>query len=83
MMEHLTDFVFNSMGNFTLAHRDAYLNHLKTGIKPGTLAALRTAPLQISTLFPDTVIKWADEESAHFENKGEASSSNGQLVKPL
>ena len=38
MMEHLTDFVFISMGNLTLAHRDAYLNHLKTGIKPDTLA---------------------------------------------
>ena len=68
-MEHLTYFVFISMGNLTLAHRDAYLNHLKTGIKPDALAALRTAPLHIPTLFPDTVIKWAEEEIAHYENK--------------
>ena len=27
-MEHLTDFVFITMGNLTLAHHDAYLNNL-------------------------------------------------------
>ena len=27
-MEHLTDFVFITMGNFILAHRDAYLTHV-------------------------------------------------------
>ena len=61
-MEHLTDFVFITMGNFTLARRDTYLNHLKNGIKPDTLAALRTAPLQIATLFLDAVIKRVEEE---------------------
>ena len=50
-MEHLTDFVFVSMGNLTLARRDAYMRHLKTGIKPDTLTALRRAPLEISTLW--------------------------------
>ena len=74
-MEHLTDFVFISMGNLTLGHWDAYLNHLKTGIKPDTLAALRTSPLHIPTLFPDTLIKQAEEEIAHYENKGQANSS--------
>ena len=39
-MEHLTDFVFTTMGNLALARRDAYLNHVKNGIKPDTLAAL-------------------------------------------
>ena len=43
-MEHLTDFVFITMGNLTLARHDAYLNHVKNGTKPVTLAALRTAP---------------------------------------
>ena len=28
-MEHLTEFVFISMGNLTLARRDAYLSHIK------------------------------------------------------
>ena len=56
-MEYPTDFVFITMRNLTLARRDAYLNHVKNGIKPDTLAALRTVPLQISTLFPDAAIK--------------------------
>ena len=59
-MEHLSEFVFISMGNLTLARRDAYLTHVKSGIKPDTVAALRTAPLHIPTLFPDSVIKRAD-----------------------
>ena len=66
------------MGNLTLALRDAYLNHLKTAIKPDTLAALRTSPLQISTMFTDSVIKRAEEEIAYYENKGSASSSCGK-----
>ena len=74
-MEHLTDFVFITMGNLTLARRDAYLNHVKNGIKPDTLAALRTAPLHLSTLFPDAVIKRA-EEIAHYDNKGHSASSS-------
>ena len=56
-MEHLSDFVFVTVANSTLARRDAYLSHLKSGIKPDTLAALRTAPLQMTTLFPDEVFK--------------------------
>ena len=39
-MEHLTDFVFIMMENLTLACRDAYLNHMKNGIKPDTLAVV-------------------------------------------
>ena len=35
------------MGNLTLGCRDANLNHLKGGVKPDTVAALRTAPLHI------------------------------------
>ena len=64
-MEHLTDFVFISMGNLTLARWDSYLTHVKQGIKPDTLAALRTAPLQASTLFPDSIWKRAEDDIAH------------------
>ena len=81
-MEHLTEFVFLSMGNLTLACRDAYLNHLKSGIKPYTVAALRTAPLHIPTLFPDSVIRRAEEEIAHFESKGQASSRSKGRYHP-
>ena len=65
-----------SMGNITLVDRDAYLNHLR--ITSDTLSALRTAPLHIPTLFPDSVIKPAEEEIAHYENKGQAGSSCGK-----
>ena len=44
-MKHLMDFVFGNMANVTLIRRDTYLSYLKAGIKPDTLAALRTAPL--------------------------------------
>ena len=72
-MEHLSEFVFISMGNMTLACRDAYLNHIKGGVKPDTIAALRTAPLHIPTLFPENIIKRAEEEIVHFEAKGQPS----------
>ena len=62
------------MGNLTLARRDSYLNHVKGGVKLDKIAALRTAPLHIPSLFPDSIIKWAEEEIAHFEAKGQSSS---------
>ena len=77
-MEHLSEFVFISMGNLTLARHDAYLTHVKSGIKPDTVAALRTAPLIISTLFPDSVIKRAEEEISHYESRGQASGSRAK-----
>ena len=73
-MEHLTDFIFITMGNSTLARRDAYLSHLKNEIKPDTFAALRTAPLQIGTLFPDSIIKRAEEEISHYDSKGQCAA---------
>ena len=77
-MEHLSEFVFISMENLTLTRRDAYSTNLKMGVKPNTLAALHTAPMHISTLFPDSVIKRAEEEIAHFESKGDTSGSRGK-----
>ena len=57
-MEHF------SIGSLILAHRNAYLSHLKTVTESDTVAVLRTAPLHISTFFPDTVIQRAEEEIA-------------------
>ena len=51
---------------------------MKNGIKPDTLAALRTAPLQIATLFPDSVTKRAEEDIAHYDNKGQSASSSAR-----
>ena len=77
-MEHLSEFVFISMGNLTLARRDAYLSHLRTGIKLDTLTALRSAPLHISTLFPDSAIRKAEEDIAQFEAKAHSSSGHSK-----
>ena len=70
-LEHLTDFVFITVANTTLARRDSYLSHLKMGIKPDTFAALRTGPLHIPTLFPDAALKQAEQDIANFESKGQ------------
>ena len=75
-VEHLSDFAFVSMYNITLAHRDAYLAHTKAGIKQDTLAALRQAPLEIPTLFPDSILKKAEEDISKFEDRGRTHSSS-------
>ena len=77
-MEHLSDFVFVSMGNITLVRRDAYLSHLRTGIKPDTLNALRTGPLHINTLFPDSALRKAEEDMVSFESKGHSSAGRNK-----
>ena len=70
-LEHLTDFVFVS-----------YLSHLKMGIKPDTLAALRTGPLHIPTLFPDAALKQAEQDIANFESKGQVQSGKKGRFHP-
>ena len=74
-MEHLTDFVFITMGNLALARRDSYLSHLKNGVKPDTFAALRTGPLHIATLFTETVVKKAEEEIALYDSKSHPTAT--------
>ena len=48
---------------------------MKTGIKPDTLAALRTVQLQLATLFPDSVIKRAEDDIASYESNGRSGVS--------
>ena len=69
-MNHLSDFVFISMAKLTKARRDSYLLHVKTGIKPDTRAALRTAALQMAMLFLDDVLKRAEEDIVNIVKKG-------------
>ena len=69
-MEHLSDFAFVNMYNFTLACHDAYLAHMKAGIKPDTLAALHQAPMESATLFPDSILKKAEDDISKFEDRG-------------
>ena len=73
-MEH-SDFVFVSMDNLTPARWDSNFSHLKTAIKPNTLTALGNAPLQLAP-FPDSVLKWAEEDIVNFESKGQTHSSS-------
>ena len=73
-MKHLNDFVFVSMANLILVKQDSYLSHLKSGIMPDTLAALRIAPLQMATLIPNNVLKIAEEDIAIFQSKGHSRS---------
>ena len=82
-MEHLTEFVFFTMGNLTLARRDAYLNHLKNGIKPDTFAALQTGPLHITTLFPESAIKRAEEEISHYDSKSQPTATSDSTFSPI
>ena len=74
-MEHLSDFVFINVPKMTLARRDTYLD-IKTEIKQDTLSALRQAPLHLQTLFPDQLLKKAEEDSAKHKNKGCSSHSS-------
>ena len=81
-LEHLTDFVFVTVANITLARRDSYLSHLKLGIKPDTFAALRMGPLHIPTLFLDSALKQAEQDIANFESKGQTQSGKKGRFHP-
>ena len=78
-MEHLTDFVFITMGKLALARRDSYLSHLKNRVKPDTFAALRTGPLHIATLFSESVVKKAEEEIALYDNKSHPTATTSHV----
>ena len=81
-LEHISDFVFVTVANTTLIRRDAYLSHLKMGIKPDTLGALRTGPLHISTLFPDAALKQAEQDITNFESKNQGQSGKKGRFHP-
>ena len=72
-MEHLTDFVFVNVANTTLMRRDSYLSYLKVGVKADTLNALRAAPLDLDTLFPDKIVKQAEEDIAALDRNRSGS----------
>ena len=78
-MEHLTDFVFITMGNLALVRRDSHLSHLKNVVKPDTFAALRAGPLHIATLFSESVVKKAEEEIALYDNKSHPTATTSRI----
>ena len=81
-MQDLSEGVFISMANFTLARRDSYLEYLHAGVKHDTLNALRTSPVHCSSLFPDQLITKAKEEicrSEEMRSVGQSHRHQGQF----
>ena len=81
-MEHLTEFIFVNMANTTLLRRDSYLAYLKAGVKADTLHVLRTTPLQLDTLFLDSVVKRAEEDITGFDKGWSSSVYKGRRYHP-
>ena len=75
-MQDLSEGVFISMANFTLAHMDSYLEYLHASVKQDTLNALRTSPVHLSSLFPDQLITKAEEEICRSEERHSSGQSH-------
>ena len=73
-MQDLSEGVFVSMANLTLARRDSYLEILRGGVKPDTLTALRTALIHLNSLFPDSLLVKAEDEISHNEERRSSGS---------
>ena len=73
-MLDLSEGVFISMANFTLAHRDSYLEYIHAGVKQDTLTALHTAPIHLQSLFPDQLLIKAEEEVSRSEERHSSQS---------
>ena len=82
-MQHMMDSLFITMSNFILMRRDAYLNHLRSGVKQDNWCALRNAPLHSYALFPDDALCKAEEDITKFESSRRTSQpgSGGFLQK--
>ena len=68
-MQDLSEGVFISVSNFTLARHDSYLEYLHAGVKQDTLTALRTAPIHLQSLFLDWLHIKAEEEVTRSEER--------------
>ena len=78
-MQDLSEGVFTSMANLTLARRDSYREFLRGGVKQDTLTALRTAPVHLHSLFPDSLLIKAEEEISRSEERRSSGSSHRKL----
>ena len=67
-IQDFSDFVFVNMTNITLARCDNCLDPLKSGMKQDTLAALRTAPIHLGSLFGDSFIHKAEDEISQYDD---------------
>ena len=71
-LQHLADSVFVHLANLILIRRDAYLEHMKPGVKQDTWLHLRNAPMFGYGLFPDAVIATAEQDIIKHEASGSA-----------
>ena len=55
-MQDLSEFLFINLANFTLLRMDSYFGLLKPEVTFDRVAALRTSPLHMTSLFPDSII---------------------------
>ena len=75
-MQDLSEGLFISMANLTLAHRDSYLKFIHGGVKPDTLTALRTSPVHLHSLFPDNLLVKAEDEISRSEERCSSGSTH-------
>ena len=83
-MQHMMDSLFITMSNFTLMRRDAYLDHLKSGVQQDNWCALRNAPLHSYGLFLDDALRKAEEDITKFESSrrtSQPSSGSGGFLQ--
>ena len=75
-MQDLSEGVFVSVANFTLAHRNSYLEYLHAGVKQDTVTALCTAPIHLQSLFPNRLLIKAEEEVTRSAERRSSSQFN-------
>ena len=75
-MQDLSEGVFINMANFTLAHRDSYLDYLHAGVKQDTVNALRTSLVHLNALFPDQLISKAEEDVSKSKERRSLGTSH-------
>ena len=77
-MQDLSEGIFISMANFTLARRESYSEYLHAGDKQDTLTALLTSPIHLQSLFPDQLLIKAEKEVSRSEERHSSSQSRRQ-----
>ena len=71
-LQHLADSLIVHLANLILVCRDAYLEHVKPGVKQDTMNLLRDSPLFGCGLFPDAAINTAEQDITKYESTGVA-----------
>ena len=75
VMREFSDFVLVTIANIALARRDSCLDHLKSGIKYDRLADIRNAPLQLTSLFPDSTICKTENNIVQYDDRHNSGES--------